>query len=279
VDRWRYLLVTTVAAEAIASDGFTRFLRSLGDQAVEVDLHLVIRGELESRAEPPVRCWDGNLIVLHAPAGAALSRARNIALRHLASSDDRVRADAVAFPDDDCWYPPLLLATVARLLARWDVVMGSYSAQPPNPDLHRFSDLSGELDWRRAYEQTASITQFYRAAVVQDVGAFDERFGVGGRYPSAEDADFLVRAIQRRWRCFYDPSLVVGHPQREGLYKEHYVGNTALLAKHALRVPMARRLLARRLLSGARRTATGALPPTTYAVSLRAIVATFGRTA
>jgi hypothetical protein len=278
-ERRRVILVVTVAADDVAGNAFRRLLGSLGDQAVEISAHVVIRGEPKAPVPSPVPCWDGDLVLHRAPAGAALSCARNIALRHLASSGEIARADAVAFPDDDCWYPPRLLSAVGQRLADWDIVMGSYSAQPPNLDFVRFSDIPGELDWRQAYEQTASITQFHRGAVVHDVGAFDERFGVGARYPSAEDADYLVRAIQRGWRCFYDPSLVVGHRRREAPYGSHYVGGTALLAKHAVRVPIARRLLARSLLAGARRTASGALPAGTYAGTLRAVVATFGRTA
>jgi hypothetical protein len=276
VDRSRFLLIATVAADDVAGDELERLLRSLAEQDVEIALHLVIRGRhLDATAVK--RCWQGELVLHGAAAGTSLSRARNIALRHLQAAGELDRADAVAYPDDDCWYPPRLLARAGRLLADWDIVMGSYSARPPRVDRDRFPDAPAELDWRRAYERTASVTQFYRAGAVRDVGLFDERFGIGARYPSAEDADYLVRAIHRGRRCFYQPSLVVGHPQREGRYQGHYLGGTALLAKHALRVRAARRLLMRRLVAGASRTATGALPPTTYAQSLRAVVATFGR--
>jgi len=276
VDRRRFLLVATVGADDIASDEFNRLLRSLGDQGVEIALHLVIRGEHRDSTglEPS---WDGDLVLHSAAAGTSLSTARNIALRHIGTTDDLAHTDAIAFPDDDCWYPPHLLARAGRLLTDWDVVMGSYSARPPHVNGERFPKVPAELDWRRAYERTASVTQFYAAGAVRDVGPFDERFGAGARYPSAEDADYLVRAIQRGWRCFYEPSLVVGHPEREAPNQGHYLGGTALLAKHAVRVQVARRLLVRRLLGGARRTVTGALPPATYARSLRAVVATFGR--
>jgi hypothetical protein len=278
--RPRFLLVATVPAHEAAGSDLTRLVRSLDAQGVEIELHLVVRGALEPDTHPPPVPPDvGRLIVHGAPAGTGLSRARNIALREARASGALDRADAVAFPDDDCWYPPLLLAHVAEHLADWDIVMGSYSESSPEPDYRRFPAEGGELGWRVAYEQTASVTQFYRPAAVLDVGLFDERFGVGASYPSAEDADFLVRAIAAGRRCLYEPTLVVGHRWLGSDYDHHYLGGTALLAKHALRVAEARRLLARRLLAGAREMASGAMRAREYVSALRAVVATLGRSA
>jgi hypothetical protein len=278
--RFRFLLVSTVPAHEATGSDLARLVRSLDDQGVDIELHLVVRGALEPDTElPPVPPEVGRLIVHGAPTSTGLSRARNIALLEAWASGAFDRADAVAFPDDDCWYPPRLLAHVAHHLADWDIVMGSYSESAPEPDYHRFPPEGGELGWRVAYEQTASVTQFYRPAAVLDVGLFDERFGVGASYPSAEDADFLVRSIAAGRRCLYEPTLVVGHRQLGGEYDHHYLGGTAVLAKHALRVAEARRLLARRLLAGARQMTSGAMRAREYASTLRAVVATLGRSA
>jgi hypothetical protein len=276
--RPRFALVSTVSASELAGNDLARLIRSLGNQGVESELHLVVRGGFGSDAPPaPLPPGATRLIIHGAAAGIGLSRARNIALREMAVSGALERADAVAFPDDDCWYPPRLLARVAERLVEWPIVMGSYSERPPEPDHDRFPPSPGELDWRVAYEQTASVTQFYRPAAVLDVGLFDERFGVGASYPSAEDADYLVRALEAGWRCLYEPELVVGHRRNTSEYESHYLGGTALLAKHAIRVAEARRLLARRLVAGARRTATGTMRPGAYISTLRAVAATLGR--
>jgi GT2 family glycosyltransferase len=278
----RFLLVATVDAHEARRNDLARLLRSLDGQGVEIDLHLVVRGEPSGdgvSANRLVPSWLGDMVLHDAPAGIGLSAARNIALRRAAASGRLARADAVAFPDDDCWYPPRLFARVAEHLNSWDVVMGSYSAHPPERDPVRFPPGSRELDWRTAYERAASVTQFYRAAAVVDVGLFDERFGLGASYRSAEDADYLVRAVDAGWRCRYEPGLVVGHRRPEGAYERSYLGGTTLLAKHAMQVGVARRLLARRLIIGACRTATGALEPATYLSTLRAVAITLGRIA
>jgi glycosyltransferase involved in cell wall biosynthesis len=274
----RFLLVTTVACEEVGGVDLARFLTSLATQAVEIELHLVIRGQIDRPgAVESRRCWDGSLILHHAPPATGLSRARNIAVSHVLADDSLERASVVAFPDDDCWYPPGLLASVADRIVGWDVLMGSYSDSPPAPDHQRFPPTPGELDWRQAYEQTASVTQFYTAAAIRKVGLFDERFGVGARFPSGEDADYLVRAIHLRSRCLYDPSLVVGHRRMTARDDRHFIGGTVLLAKHAREVTVARRLLVRRLLAGAKRTATGGMSLGTYAGTLRAVTTTLGR--
>jgi hypothetical protein len=63
--------------------------------------------------------------------------------------------------------------------------------------------------WNRAI----SYTIFLRREVVERVGPFDERLGLGAGTPwsSGEEIDYLVRAIDGGARIEYDPDLVVGH--------------------------------------------------------------------
>lgn len=140
-----------------------------------------------------------------------LSRARNAAL-------DRIQADLVAFPDDDCTYEPGLLAAVARRFAddpERDGLVGravnedgssspSWSATP--------ALLTRDNLWNRAI----SYTIFLRARIVERVGRFDETLGLGsnGRRGSGEEIEYLVRALGGGARIAYDPQLVVTHPER-----------------------------------------------------------------
>ena len=155
---------------------------------------------------------DGHkLEILHLRSEPGLSRSRNAGLPH-------VRADLVAFPDDDCVYPPELLSRVAEqfsadagldgLTGRAEDPAGRSSASW-KPDPVVLSD--GNL-WNRAI----SFTIFLRREVVERVGAFDERLGLGSRetWSSAEEIDYLIRAIRAGARIEYDPSLVVRHDVR-----------------------------------------------------------------
>ena len=133
---------------------------------------------------------------LRAPGG--LSKARNVALPQL-------RADVVAFPDDDCVYPDDLLERVAaRLTPDLDGVTGREPWWPAGSAM-----LTRDNLWNRAI----SFTIFLRRHVVERVGPFDEALGLPAS--SGEEIDYLIRALDAGARIAYDPSLVVLHPQKQ----------------------------------------------------------------
>ena len=47
--------------------------------------------------------------------------------------------------------------------------------------------------------------------LIEAVGPFDERFGVGGRFKAAEDTDYLFRAHMAGFHIDYAPDMVVAH--------------------------------------------------------------------
>lgn len=149
--------------------------------------------------------------VLHVRSDSGLSRARNAALGHLA-------ADLVAFPDDDCTYPPDVLATVARRFGTNDA-LDALSV--------RVADGRGESDpgWGRTAETVtkanvwnlvSSAGLFLRRSLVDRVGRFDEGMGIGVAAPwtSGEETDYVIRALELGAHVSYDPSLVVEHELR-----------------------------------------------------------------
>jgi GT2 family glycosyltransferase len=132
------------------------------------------------------------------PSPTGLSRARNVAL-------PRLRADVVAFPDDDCVYPHDLLERIAaRLTGGLDGVTGREPAWTAGAAV-----LTRENLWNRAI----SFTIFLRRSVVERVGPFDEALGLPSS--SGEEIDYLIRALDRGARIEYDPTLVVEHPAKE----------------------------------------------------------------
>jgi glycosyltransferase involved in cell wall biosynthesis len=158
------------------------------------------------------KIMDGRgLEILHMRSGPGLSRARNAGLDHVSS-------DIVAFPDDDCTYPPGLLQRVAERLAadpRLDGLTGLAEDASGASSASWKTDAAVLTDdnlWNRAI----SYTIFLRRDLVERVGAFDERLGLGSPEPwaSGEEIDYLIRAIRSGARIEYDPSLVVRHDVR-----------------------------------------------------------------
>jgi GT2 family glycosyltransferase len=148
------------------------------------------------------------LDVLRVRSAPGLSRARNAGLAHVSS-------DLVAFPDDDCVYPPDLLERVGERLR---------AAGGPDGLTGRAADATGRssASWENdaavlteanLWNRAISFTIFLRRELVERVGPFDERLGLGSPEPwaSGEEIDYLVRAVRAGARIEYDPSLVVLH--------------------------------------------------------------------
>lgn len=185
------------------------------------------------------------LDIAHLHSAGGLSRARNAAL-------DALTGDVVAFPDDDCVYPDDLLERVARALdARPDLdgVTGRAEAHDGGSSSSWKADgavLTCDNLWNRAI----SFTIFLRREVVARVGRFDEQLGLGSGTPwhSAEEIDYLVRALRTGARIEYDPTLVVYHDVRPddgatGLRDGASVGY--LMRKHRYPARMLARMLMR----------------------------------
>ncbi|MGL6279762.1 MAG: glycosyltransferase family 2 protein, partial [Gaiella sp.] len=142
-----------------------------------------------------------------APRG--LSRARNVAL-------PRLRGELVAFPDDDCAYPPGLLARLADRFAAdpgLDGVVGR-EVGPDGRSSASWPTVGATLTRDNLWNRGISFTIFLRRAVVDAVGPFDERLGLGagdGPWESGEETDLLVRAVGLGARLEYDPALTVAH--------------------------------------------------------------------
>jgi glycosyltransferase involved in cell wall biosynthesis len=168
-----------------------RFLASLEAQTLRDFRVLVVDQNDDDRVVPLL---GEGAVRLRSPLG--LSRARNAALSHLT-------ADVVAFPDDDCVYPPDLLERVAARIAGLDGVTGREPWWTTEAAV-----LTRDNIWNRAI----SFTIFLLREVVERVGPFDERLGLPSS--SGEEIDYLIRALDAGAHIEYDPSLVVEHPRK-----------------------------------------------------------------
>jgi glycosyltransferase involved in cell wall biosynthesis len=185
------------------------------------------------------------LDLVHLRAQRGLSHARNVALGQLS-------ADLVAFPDDDCVYPPETLRRVAERFTD-DTALDGLTG--------RAEDDSGRsaASWKRdpivltddnLWNRAISFTIILRRGVVQRVGPFDERLGLGSTEPwgSAEEIDYLVRAIRTGAHIEFDPALVVRHGVQTDDTRIGYRDGASvgyLLRKHAYPARTVGRMLIR----------------------------------
>ena len=199
------LVVATVGR----GDELTRFLDSLETQEYPRLRVILVDQNSDDRLVEITAGRAVQLEILRSAPG--LSRARNVALAH-------VHADVVAFPDDDCIYPPGLLARVANRFAS-DPRLGGLCGRAADADGRSAASWKSDgatLTSANVWNRAISFAIFLRRDVVERVGTFDERLGLGSGEPwsSGEEIDFLIRAVRGGARIEYDPSLVVVHELR-----------------------------------------------------------------
>ena len=191
------------------TEELARFLDSVTAQDYPEVRVLVVDQNEDDRVEAVL--VDAAPAIRRIRSAPGLSHARNAALPELT-------ADVVAFPDDDCEYPPGLLARVADrlrdggldgLAGRTEDSGGRFSASW-RTDAARLTD-------RNLWNRANAATVFLRRSVLERVGPFDQRLGLGSGTPwsSGEETDYLIRAVRAGARIDYDPTLVVRHDLRE----------------------------------------------------------------
>lgn len=134
----------------------------------------------------------------------SLSHARNVALSH-------VDGDYVAFPDDDCWYEPDVLARVISLLRSGCAgVVGKGTDENGAPT----NDFPRNARKLTMYDHCGAISYTIFLKYVKSV-SFDENIGVGSPYRlcSGEETDYLLGVMAAvGTEVYYEPGVVVHHP-------------------------------------------------------------------
>ncbi|MCW3027656.1 MAG: glycosyl transferase [Solirubrobacterales bacterium] len=227
----RFLLITATDVSAASRANLASLLASLAGQSTPTDLILVMRGggQVKLPARDALRAH-----VIELPLETSLSEARNAALAHAREHSLLDRAGVVGFPDDDCVYPAGLLGDVGRVIGGGvDVVCGPYGPTRPAVDERRFPRASRPLTPSFVTRVVSSNNVFFAAGAVRVIGDFDQRFGLGARLGSAEDSDYVLRALAAGFSGIYSPAHVfVEHPYKGHRPAQYYVGNVAVLAKH-----------------------------------------------
>jgi hypothetical protein len=168
------------------------------------------------------------------PGRVPLSTARNLLLRRLIA-DDTIRADAlVAFPDDDCWYPPGFLVQVAGLFTRNAELDFWFCRYASNPSQATLPPGAGAASMAEIVRNASSNTIFMRGRVVNALGDFDEGLGVGTPLGGAEDLDYVLRAHRVAHKTAYCDAALVGHRDKSReLLARYYASSLVVLARHA----------------------------------------------
>lgn len=170
-----------------------------------------------------------------------LSRARNLGIQ-------QATGDILCFPDDDCIYLPTTLIdvkTVFETNPSCDIV--SISARHPIT-----KRLLSYTPHPLRQPITGSSFIFYLITsiglfVKKNTVLFDPDFGVGGKYNSCEEFDYVIRLLAQGKTGEYIPEISVLHPEPDiepsryalKIYR-NAVGHGAFFRKHFSSFPVSK---------------------------------------
>lgn len=162
-----------------------------------------------------------------------LSRARNKGLQV-------AEKDIIAFPDDDCEYPEGVLEKVEDFFKTPNYDIFILGLRETNKGYRlEYSSIKGqkEITYKDVFKSCCSVSIFHRNKY--DV-VFDEDLGLGAKYRSCEDFDYVVSLMRKGAKAFLNDDVFVLHPDNQNLntdllfskIKNNSIGHGVYFRKH-----------------------------------------------
>jgi len=202
--------ISLILATYGRTEDLDRLLQSLMGQDLKDFELIVVDQNLDDRILRHVEMARRALVsvVYLRQATPNLSAARNLGLAHAVG-------EVVGFPDDDCWYEPTVISQVkAAFEARPDCdgIVAQWVEQTAARNLKHADELLSLARWRQFRDGDASsISLFFKAAALRQVGGFDERLGVGQWFGSAEETDLMLTLLSQGGPVARWPAARVHH--------------------------------------------------------------------
>jgi len=182
-----------------------------------------------------------------------LSNARNFGIGYATN-------ELLSFPDDDCYYEPDTIQKVLDMFSKTDseIVIGHW-VEKNNPFSTVVADIPRENIMSYNLGPICSITIFIRKKILDCIGGFDARLGVGRRFGAGEEIDLIMRASKYGFHITFCPQILIHHNYIHLKYKEFTTcldviyrqrGTGALYIKHKLKIRYVLRGLVSPLIKG-----------------------------
>lgn len=140
-----------------------------------------------------------------------ISRARNVGA-------ELITGDIVAFPDDDCLYKSDTVQNVVEYFNRdnCDVLIGAVYDPVSLEPFSRYPATKIKMTVRKLWGLAPSISIFLNTEIFRKICGFDENFGFGGKYESAEETDLLFRIMESfpNTHLLLDPTIEIYHKKQ-----------------------------------------------------------------
>lgn len=137
-----------------------------------------------------------------------LSKSRNKALTH----SDR---DICIISDNDVFYSKDYIEIISKAFERYpDADAITFQVQTPEGEMYK--KYSDSFFWHNklSLAKVSSIEiAFRRKSVLEKNIKFDERFGLGSKFPTSEEYIFLSDCLSKGLKIAYVPGIIVFHPK------------------------------------------------------------------
>lgn len=149
-----------------------------------------------------------NIIIINTNE-IGLSKARNLGLKYTSG-------DIVILSDDDCWYHKNSVKIIADFFIKHpelDILL-TQIFDPVTKEFYK--QYSGKSISISGFSKLLSRSSIEIAFKKKDpVIDFDILFGLGGKYVSGEETDYLIRALKQNKRIHYEPIVTVFHKKKK----------------------------------------------------------------
>ena len=195
------------------TDELARLIESLDAQS-EQDFELIVVDQnIDERVKTVLQQSPRYKDIRRLRAAPGASHARNCGIQH-------AQGTVMAFPDDDCWYPPETLAHLKEwflLQPHIDILSLTSKDADGIPSGNRWSSPSCAITPWNAFRTTVCYCFFVRCSDKTKTLAFDEQIGPGGNLFSgaSEDTDYVLQALRRGLKGHFLRQWHVGHPRRD----------------------------------------------------------------
>ena len=195
------------------------FLESIHTQTIKPAEIIIVDQNEKEILKNIVNEWQAKLSIKHRRVDfKGASKSRNYGAKE-------AKFSLIAFPDDDCLYPPRLVEEIVKLFAsqaKVDVILAS-KIEPS--ELHgnpkrlalNHSQVNSILDLFKAKAETSNI--FARKSILKSLSyVFDENIGPGANTPwaSNEETDFLIRLLKQGAKIIKLKDLAIAHHSLQG---------------------------------------------------------------
>lgn len=262
--RWTAPVISMVCSTIGRPQALTRLLESLRDSQFADRIEFILIDQSDDQASARVlESFDFPGPVAVTSSGRGVSTGRNAGL-------PLATAPIVAFPDDNCWYPPETVRLVIDRFADDPELSGLAGMQVTDdgaPSMLRWLPTPVPVGRTNFLRTSVSSTIFLRRSALPSAAPFDEGLGVGspGGRGSGEESDLLLRMIAVGHRIHYFPDIhvvqdddrVSPSPGYVSKMRSYGVGQGYLWRRH--RLPKAQLLYyaARKLAGAAVRAGSG----------------------